>query len=368
MDKKKSLITGKDIFFMKRALRLAEKAKGMTSPNPIVGAVLVKNGKIVAEDYHKKSGEPHAEVLAILKADRKAKDCTLYVTLEPCCHTDKKTPPCCPSIVIAGIRKVVIAMRDPNPKVSGKGIKMLREHGVIVVEGVLEDKAKKLNEVYCKHIATRRPFVTLKAAMTLDGKIATPEGESKWITGEAARKIVHRMRCSSDAVMTAIGTIKADNPELTSRVKCSKQPVRIIVDPALETPLDYKVTNIPPETIFVTRKGENEKKSALQARGVQLVEFDGEKADLPWLMDRLGSLGITSVLIEAGSSFNASALQAGIVDKVIFFIAPKIICGKTSIPVVGGDFFMKLTEAIALSDISVRKVGADIMVEGYIRR
>ncbi len=366
MIEKKNLVTEKDVFFMKRALRLAEKARGMTSPNPLVGAVLTKNGKIIAEDYHKKSGEPHAEALAILKAKGKAKDAALYVTLEPCCHTDKKTPPCCPSIVKAGISKVFVAMRDPNPKVSGKGIKMLRDHGLIVIEGVLEDKAKKLNEAYCKFIATNRPFVTLKAAMTLDGKIATPEGESKWITGETARKIVHQMRCNSDGVMTAIGTVKADNPELTSRVKCSRQPVRIIIDPALETPPDFNVCSVPPETIFVTRRGNDEKKSVLRAKGLHFIEFTGKRVELPWLMDRLGSMGITSVMIEAGSSFNASTLKAGIVDKVIFFIAPKIICGKASLPVVGGDFFIKLNDAIYLSDITVRMVGADIMVEGYI--
>jgi diaminohydroxyphosphoribosylaminopyrimidine deaminase/5-amino-6-(5-phosphoribosylamino)uracil reductase len=202
--------------------------------------------------------------------------------------------------------------------------------------------------------------------MTFDGKIATPDGESKWITGEKARKVVHQMRCSSDAVMTAIGTVKADNPELTSRVKCSRQPVRIIVDPTLETPLDFKVCNVPPETIFVTRKGNDEKKRAMQAKGIQFIEFKGKKVDLTWLMDKLGSIGITSIMIEAGSSFNASALQAGIVDKVVFFIAPKIICGATSISVVGGESFLKLGDAIRISDISVRKVGEDIMVEGYI--
>jgi diaminohydroxyphosphoribosylaminopyrimidine deaminase/5-amino-6-(5-phosphoribosylamino)uracil reductase len=366
MDNRKSLITDKDIIFMKRALRLAEKARGMTSPNPLVGAVIVKNGKIISEGYHKKAGELHAEALALQRAGAKAKGAALYVTLEPCCHAEKRTPPCCPSIVNYGIKKIVVAMRDPNPRVSGKGLDELRRQGITVIEGVLGDEAERLNEVYCKYIKTKRPFVILKAAMTLDGRIATPEGESRWITGEKARKAVHQLRCGVDAVMTAIGTVRADNPELTSRINCSRQPVRIIIDPALETPSDYKVCNVPPLTIFVARKGNDEKKSGMLAKGIQFIEFDGDRVDLPWLMDKMGSTGITSVMIEAGSSFNASALKAGIVDKVVFFIAPKIICGKASIPVVGGDFFLKLDDCIRLSDISVRKAGEDIMVAGYI--
>jgi diaminohydroxyphosphoribosylaminopyrimidine deaminase/5-amino-6-(5-phosphoribosylamino)uracil reductase len=359
--------TAKDIIFMKRALRLAEKARGMTSPNPLVGAVIVKNGKIIAEDYHKKAGELHAEALALQKAGGKAKGATLYVTLEPCCHAEKRTPPCCPLIASMGIKKVVVAMRDPNPEVSGKGLDELRRRGITVVAGVLRDKAERLNEAYCKYINTKRPFIILKAAMTLDGRIATPEGESKWITGEKARRVVHQLRCGVDAVMTAIGTVRVDNPELTSRIKCPRQPVRIIIDPALETPPDYKVCNVPPPAIFVTRTGNDDKKKPLRAKGIQFIEFGGDRVDLTWLMDKIGSMGITSVMIEAGSSFNASALKAGIVDKVIFFIAPKIICGKTSIPVVGGDFFMKLDDCIRLSDVSVRKVGEDIMVVGYIK-
>lgn len=367
MDKRQNTITESDIFFMKRALRLAEKARGMTSPNPLVGAVIVKNGRIIAEDFHKKAGELHAEALAILKAGGKAKNATLYVTLEPCCHTDKRTHPCSPAIIKSGIKKVFVAMRDPNPKVSGKGIQELRGHGITVVEGVLEEKARKLNEVYCKYITTKRPFVILKAAMTLDGKIATPEGHSKWITGERAREIVHRMRCSADAVMTAVGTVKADNPELTARAGCGRQPVRIIIDPDLETPLDFKVSTVPPATIFVTRRKDGEKKRELQARGIQFIEHEGRKVDLAWLMGRLGSMGITSVMIEAGSSFNACSLREGIVDMVVFFIAPKIICGKASIPVVGGEPFPKLEDALRLSDVTVRKVGEDIMIEGYLR-
>ena len=367
-----SIISARDLFFMKRALRLAEKARGMTSPNPMVGAVIVKNGRIIAEAFHKKSGEPHAEALAILQSRGKAENAALYVSLEPCCHTDKRTPPCSRAIIEAGIKKVFVAMRDPNPKVFGKGIQELRNHGITVIEGILESEARKLNEIYCRYITAKKPFVILKCAMTLDGKIATPEGQSKWITGEKARRVVHRLRCSVDAVMTAVGTVRADNPVLTARVKCMSQPARIIIDPELNTPIDFKVCVVPPETIFVTKKDlhstHNEKMREMKARGIQFIEYEGGKVDLEWLMEKIGGIGITSVLIEAGSSFNACSLRDGIVDKVVFFIAPKIICGSSSIPVVGGDRFLKLEDALRIKDVKVRKVGEDIMVVGYINR
>ncbi|HMK57277.1 MAG TPA: bifunctional diaminohydroxyphosphoribosylaminopyrimidine deaminase/5-amino-6-(5-phosphoribosylamino)uracil reductase RibD [Dissulfurispiraceae bacterium] len=358
-----------DIRYMRRALRLAEKAGGATSPNPMVGAVMVKNGKVIAEDYHRKAGEPHAEALVIARAGSAARGASLYVTLEPCCHTDKRTPPCSRSIIKAGLKKVFVAMKDPNPKVSGCGIQELRSHGISVLEGLLGDKARRLNEAYCKYVLTRRPFVTLKAAMTLDGKIATPDGQSKWITGEKARRIVHGMRCRSDAVMTAIGTVIADNPELTSRIGCKRQPVRIIIDPFLATPLDYNVCKVPPETIFVVGdSADRAKMGELYARGVRFIEHAGKRVDMDWLMVKLGELGITSVFVEAGSSLNATCLSQEAVDKVVFFIAPKIICGKTSIPVVGGDVFLKLEDALMLTDLRVRKVGDDIMIEGYVKK
>jgi len=362
-------ISESDLQYMKRALRLAEKACGSTSPNPMVGAVMVKNGKIIAEDYHRKAGEPHAEALVIAKAGRAARGASLYVTLEPCCHTDKRTPPCSRSIIEAGLKKVFIAMKDPNPKVSGRGIQELKEHGISVLEGILEDKAQRLNEAYRKYVLTRRPFVTLKAAMTLDGKIATPEGRSKWITGEKARRIVHKMRCCSDAVMTAIGTVRLDNPELTSRIGCKKQPLRIVIDPELATPLDYKVCTVPPETIFVVNELADKAKIAkLQARGIRFLIHSGQRADMDWLMIRLGEMAITSVLVEGGSSFNATCLMQNVVDKAVFFISPKIICGKTSIPVVGGNAFLKLEDAVRLTDVQMRKIDEDIMISGYVRQ
>ncbi len=382
-------VTDKDISFMKRALKLAAKARGITSPNPMVGAVIVKNNRIIAEDYHKKPGELHAEALAILHAKEKAKGSTLYVTLEPCCHLDKRTPPCTKAIINAGIKKVFIAMKDPNPKVSGRGIEELRKHGVEVVDGLQEREAQRLNEAYCKYITAGRPFVILKVAMTLDGKIATPEGQSKWITGKSARELVHRMRCNVDAVLTAIGTVKADNPELTARHrKGAKSPVRIIIDPHLETPLDYKVFNTPPETLVVTKKfgtitgnppipplvkrgkggfAKKEKVKALSDKGIKIIAYEGARVDLRWLMRILGAMGITSLMIEGGSSLNAYALQDGIVDKVAFFIAPKIMGGKDSIPAVGGEVFRRLEDAYRVHDLKIKRTGDDLMIEGYLQ-
>ncbi|MCX5718054.1 MAG: bifunctional diaminohydroxyphosphoribosylaminopyrimidine deaminase/5-amino-6-(5-phosphoribosylamino)uracil reductase RibD [Nitrospirae bacterium] len=374
-----------NISIMKRVLRLAGKASGMTSPNPMVGAVLVKNGKIIAEDYHRKPGTSHAEALVIDNAGEKAKGATLYVNLEPCCHTDKRTPPCTKAIIKAGVKKVFIGMKDPNPKVSGKGIAELRGAGINVVSGVLEEDSMKLNEAYAKYTMTKKPFVILKVAMTLDGKIATPEGESKWITGEKARELVHKTRGSVDAVMTAIGTIKADDPQLTARVLAPasrlrrqgskgssiKNPIRIVIDPELEIPIDAKILNTPPETVIIAKRSQksevrSQKLSALSNKGVKIIDYDGERVDLSWLMKKLGEMGITSLLLEGGSSLNSHALEYGIVDKVMFFIAPKIIGGKESFPSVGGKTFRKLSEAHQLKNITLKRIGEDILIEGYI--
>jgi len=350
--------------YIKRTLRLAAKAQGMTSPNPMVGAVLIKNGRILAEDYHRKAGTPHAEALAIAKAGDKARGSTLYINLEPCCHTEKRTPPCTKAIIRAGIEKVVIAMKDPNPRVAGLGIDELQGAGIEVRSGILEDRAQRLNEAYIKYITTGKPLVILKIAMTLDGKIATPEGQSKWITGEKARKLVHRLRSSVDAVLTAIGSVKADDPQLTARFPHSKNPARIVIDPNLEIPLNANVLKIPPETIIVTRNA-GDKADHLEKSGVTILPFK-EKLDLQRLMEHLGKRHITSVLIEGGSSLNAHALEDGIVDKVMLFIAPKMIGGKDSYPAVGGKTFRKLEEAYRLKDISLRKIGDDFLIEGYV--
>lgn len=363
-------VTKKDILFMKSAISLASKARGMTSPNPMVGAVLVKNGVVIASDYHRMPGQPHAEALVIEAAKEKAKGASLYVNLEPCCHRDKRTPPCTEAIIRSGIKRVFVAMEDPNPKVAGKGIKELKSAGIDVLAGILERKARMLNEAYVKYITTGMPFVTLKVAMTLDGKIATPEGRSKWITGEKSRRMVHRLRNSVDAIMTAIGTVMADDPLLTVRgIKSERinRPLRMVIDPSLEIPLQARILNTPPETVVVAKRNSDQhKKDFLFNKGVRIIEYPDERLDLRWLLKRLGEEGITSILIEGGSSLNAHSLEDGIVDKVMFFIAPKIIGGKDSYPSVGGRTYRSLEEAYRLRDISIKRIGEDILIEGYL--
>ncbi len=351
----------------------------------MVGAVIVNADVIVAEDYHKKAGELHAEALAIIKAGDKAEGSTLYVTLEPCCHLDKRTPPCTKTIIKAKISRVIIGMEDPNPKVSGKGMRELRRHGIEVGEGLFKSEAQRLNEAYIKYVTTSKPFVILKVAMTLDGKIATPEGQSKWITCEQSRRLVHKMRSSVDAILTAVGTVKVDNPHLTARPgKPGKsmvtrnevhRPQRIVIDPLCETPLGYHIFDLPPETILIAKRTagnkrqtevKQRKKQTLLDKGVEIIEYKGERVDLEWLMSKLGRRGIASVMIEGGSSLGAYALQDGIVDKVVFFIAPKIIGGRHSLPAIGGSVFRRLEDAYRIRDLRTRKIGEDILVEGYL--
>lgn len=359
-----------DTKFMKRALNLAKKANWQTSPNPMVGAVIVKDGKIISEGYHKKAGLPHAEAEAIMHAKESLKNSTLYVNLEPCCHKDKKTPPCTEAIINSGISRVVIAMKDPNPKVSGKGIEILQSHGIEVNEGILEEEAKKLNEFYIKYITTKKPFVILKIAMTLDGKIATPEGDSKWITSDKSRKFVHVLRSRVDALLSAYGTVLKDNPKFTSRIKKGRDPIRVIIDPELKIPLSYYVYNPPPKTISIVNKNKlsNDKITRILERGVELLNFSSEKVDLKWLMEELGRREITSLLIEGGASLNSYALWSGIVDKIMVFVAPKIIGGINSYPCVGGSIYKSLPEAFKINKIRVRRIQEDLLIEGYIEK
>jgi len=357
---------------MALALRLAAKARGRTSPNPMVGAVVVKGGRVIASGYHRKAGEPHAEAVALQKAGKAAKGATLYVTLEPCSHTNKRTPPCSPIVIASGVKRVVVAMIDPNPRVSGGGITAIRKAGIEVVSGVLEQEARKLNEAFIKHVTTGMPFVTLKTAQTLDGKIATAKGESKWITGEAARMEGHRLRDRNDAILVGVATVLADDPSLTARIPGGRDPLRIILDSDLRTPPTAKVirqrsTN---RTCIATleRSARTGRLEALLDAGAEVLLAKGRdnRVDLRSLMKVLGGFGITSVLIEGGAEVNASALKAGIVDKVVLFIAPTLMTGKDSLCSVGGSSPNRLAQAIKLREVTSRFVGQDLLVEGYV--
>ncbi|MCL6635390.1 MAG: bifunctional diaminohydroxyphosphoribosylaminopyrimidine deaminase/5-amino-6-(5-phosphoribosylamino)uracil reductase RibD, partial [Peptococcaceae bacterium] len=331
-----------DRHYMRMALELAGRARGRTSPNPMVGAVVVKDGKVVGSGYHLRAGTPHAEVHALNEAGEKARGATLYVTLEPCCHYGR-TGPCSEAVIGAGIARVVVAMTDPNPKVAGGGIKRLREAGIEVTLGVLEEEARELNEVFIKYITTGRPFVVAKAAMSLDGKIATRSGRSKWITGPEARAYGHQLRDWYDAIMVGIGTVLADDPSLTARLPGGKgrDPVRVILDSRARIPLNAGVLTRrsgAPTIIAATAAAPQAKLAALRRAGARvLVVNDGPRVDLAGLMKLLAEQEITSVLIEGGSGVHGSALAAGIVDKVAWFIAPRIIGGREAPGPVGGE-------------------------------
>jgi diaminohydroxyphosphoribosylaminopyrimidine deaminase/5-amino-6-(5-phosphoribosylamino)uracil reductase len=358
-----------DNLFMKKALQLAARGNGETSPNPMVGAVIVKGGKIIAQGYHKRAGTPHAEIVALKKAGHRAMGATLYVTLEPCCHTGKKTPPCTNSIIESGIKRVVAAMTDPNPKVSGKGLKALRKAGVEVKSGVLNSEAARLNEAFTKYITTRVPFVILKIAQSLDGKIATARGESKWITGDKARERVHKLRHETDALLVGIGTLQKDNPSLDCRVKGGSNPYRIVVDSSLRISPGSKIFkhNDNKTIIATTDRASTSKINRLTKLGarVLIIKSRGGRVNLNHLMKELGKLEIVSLMIEGGSSVSAAALSSKIVDKVMFFVAPKIIGGADSFSSVGGPSPSLLKNAFQLNNLTASQYGKDILLEGY---
>ncbi len=362
--------------YMKSVLRLAAKGRGKTSPNPMVGAIIVNKNRVIGKGYHRKAGTPHAEILALRESGERARGSALYVNLEPCCHRDKKTPPCTDAIIQSGIKKVVLGMTDPNPKVSGKGIRVLKKAGIEIVTGILEEESRRLNGAYIKYITTGQPFVILKIASSLDGKIATASGESRWITGEESRKAVHRLRSEVDAVMVGIGTVLKDDPMLTVRLTKGRNPCRVILDPQLKTPLKAMALN--PESgsssgaktyIVTTPDSPDDRVSALKKKGAEIIYADSKDGyiDLTSLIKELGKLAITSIMIEGGSELNASALRSGIVDKVMIFISPKIIGGHDSKGSIGGKSPDRLSAAIVLRDIKSKRSGEDILIEGYLR-
>ena len=357
---------------MARAISLARNGLGRTSPNPLVGAVIVRDGRIVAEGWHRKAGTPHAEIHALNMAGELARGATVYVSLEPCAHYGR-TGPCARALVEAGVSRVVVAMTDPNPKVAGKGIAILQEAGIEVTTGVLEQEARQLNEVFLKWMTTGLPFVALKTAMTLDGKIATAAGQSQWITNEASRYETHRLRDIFDGILVGINTALADNPSLTTRLKeyQGRNPVRIVVDSRARLPLTAKlVTDGAARTIVaVTEQAPAERVEALRSAGVEIiVAGSSNHVDMQSLMEQLGAMKISSVLVEGGGSVNFSLLQAGLVDRVYAFIAPKLVGGRDALTPVEGEGFQELDRAVELENIQLRQLGSDVLLTGIVKR
>ncbi len=358
--------------FMREALFLAENARGRTSPNPLVGAVIVRKGRLVGAGWHRKAGSAHAEIHALNMAGELSCGATFYVTLEPCSHHGR-TGPCAEAIIKAGIRRVVVAMLDPNPRVLGKGKALLEEAGIEVKVGVLAKEAQCLNEAYIKWVKEKLPFVTLKTAMTLDGKIATAQGNSRWITSDAARQRVHEMRDVTDAIAVGIGTVLSDDPSLTTRLLATegKNPLRVIIDSKARTPITAKVVSdgAAKTLIAVTSAATEDRCQALRARGAEVVCMGtGERVDLKALMHFLAAKDITSLLVEGGGTLNFSLLAAGLADKIHTFIAPKIVGGKNALTTVEGEGVLEISDAITLKNLKTEQLGVDILLTGYIAK
>ncbi len=357
-----------DIRLMEEALSLAQQAAGRTSPNPMVGALVVADGRVVGRGFHHRVGEAHAEVLALREAGALARGATLYTTLEPCAHFGR-TGPCTEALLGAGVGRVVAAMVDPDPNVNGKGIAHLRAAGVAVDVGVLEAQARRVNEFYIKHRQTGLPFVTLKWAMSLDGKIAADRRSATAITGEHARRFAHELRNAYDAVLVGVQTVLVDDPRLTCRLPGGRDPLRVVVDSRLRTPPSARVVSPSPQTLIIaTPAAPGDRLEALRAAGVEVLvqEHNGERVRLRPLLEELGRRGILSVLIEGGGTVNASALAEGIADKVIALIAPRLIGGAQAPTPVDGAGLGGLDRAIQVRDMRVIHLGEDLAVEGYV--
>lgn len=358
--------------YMQRALELAIKAEGDTSPNPVVGCVIVDaDGNIVGEGYHHKAGEPHAEINALAEAKQLARGATAYVTLEPCAHYGR-TGPCCVALARAGIKKVVVACTDPNPLVAGQGIQYLRLQGVEVVTGICEKEALRLNERFFTWISKQRPFITLKYAMTLDGKIAARTGDSKWITGEEARTFAHRLRRQHDAVLVGIGTVLADDPELTCRMVQGKNPVRVVLDSKLKISLMATVLNPAADTLIITGlDADRIKAEALAALpNVEVIRLPEKNGHLPidLVIAVLAQRGITSVLVEGGSAVHGAFKDAGFADRIYAFIAPKLVGGSQGFTPMGGVGSDFIEDGWQLDEVEYKILGQDFLITGLVRK
>ncbi len=358
-----------DRFYMRLALREGRKGLGRTSPNPPVGAVVVDpaTGEVIARGYHRRAGEPHAEAVALARAGERARGATLYVTLEPC-HHHGRTPPCTRAIVAAGIRRVVIGTRDPNPKASG-GLRYLQDLGLEVQAGVLEKECRYLARFFLKRVLTGRPWVIFKVAASLDGRIATRTGDSRWITGEKARRYAHRLRALCDAILVGRSTVEADDPALTCRLVRGRNPIRIVLDTRLSLSPDFRLFQTAGETptwLICGERAGPEKERVFRSLGVEVIrvpERDG-RVDLEALLEALARRDILSVLVEGGGEVHGSFLDAGLVDEVFFFLGPVIIGGKEARPAVAGKGPARLSQALWLKDLRIRRLGDSLLLHG----
>lgn len=370
MNRKNGDFLSYDEKYMRLAMQLAGNAIGRTSPNPLVGAVIVKDNRVVGCGWHRKAGTPHAEVHALNQAGELAQGADVYVTLEPCAHYGK-TPPCAKALVEAKVKNVYGGLLDVNPKVAGKGFKILEDAGIHVEYGFLQDELRKQNEVFFKWIEHKKPFVVLKAAMTLDGKIATATGQSKWITNETSRAYGYKLRDIYDGIMVGINTVIEDNPMLTARVDGGKNPIRIVVDSSLKIDINANVVQDKSAKTIVatTDKADKDKILKLQAQDVDVIVVDkdkNDKVDIEKLLDILGQQNICSILVEGGATLSGSFVAKKLVDKVYFFIAPKIIGGKEAKTPVAGTGILNLQEALALKDIQIEKLEEDVLIIGRV--
>lgn len=358
-----------DYEYMRMALQLAQKGIGWVSPNPMVGAVIVKEDRIIGRGYHERYGQPHAERNALASCTESPEGATMYVTLEPCCHHGKQ-PPCVDAILQAGISRVVVGSADPNPLVAGNGIRILREHGVSVTEDILREECDAINQVFFHYIQTKQPFVVLKYAMTMDGKIAAYTGDSKWITGETARSHVQQQRHRYSGIMVGVGTVLTDDPLLTCRIPGSKSPVRVICDSRLRTPLDAQVVVTAKETptIIATCCADSDRQEAYRKAGCSVLllpEKDGH-IDLQALLRELGQEGLDSLLLEGGGTLNWSALKSGIVRKVQTYIAPKLFGGETAKTPIEGQGVATPGDSFYLKNSRLMKLGDDFLIESEV--
>ena len=384
--------TDEDIRYMKEALALAERGAGHVSPNPMVGAVIVKDGRIVSRGWHKACGALHAETDALACCSESPAGATMYVTLEPCCHYGKQ-PPCTTAIIEAGISRVVVAMADPNPLVAGKGISILREHGISVQTGLLEKEASALNRIFIRYITEHRPWVIMKSAMTLDGKIAARTGDSRWVSSEESRRYAHQLRAWNMAIMAGIGTVRVDDPLLNCRIDGMRSPVRVIADSYASVSLSSQVVRTAHQyrtVVAYSGTPDPSRLAALADAGVETVKVAGDglkdngpkgdgleqdymrretddiqKVDIDALLSCLGKMGIDSVLVEGGAELDWSMIESGLVDEVYCYIAPKVIGGSTAKGPVGGVGFPVMADAFALEIESVSRSGPDILVHAF---